>query len=799
MIPGCKVALLASGAVLFLSVPAFAQTSMPATPPASTTTPPGNPSDASGAVAASQPTGDGTQSSTGTRTGLEEIVVTATRRTVDLQRVTATVEAVPANTLKAYNITAVTQLPSLVSGLVVTSSGGNNVYLRGIGSPSTGFNEAQTATYIDGLYLANPTAGITSFNNVDRIEVLKGPQGTLYGRNVTGGLISVTTRDPSEKPRVDASIGYGNYDTLTANLYGSAPVTDNLAVNVAVFHQKQGKGWSTNLFTGADVQKLTETGVEAKAQWRPHEGLKITASFIYDYNNRNTGYAAEVYPGTLGNDGTPYLGRYRFVSRLDPSAPTKLYVGTLKVEQDLGFATLMGLTGYQTSTALVTFPGGLPNLGQPFAGQSGTYINFFEHNKTFSQEFQLTSKPSSSRFDWVAGAFYYDDHTELRLDTYNTCVNNVCAPNFIPTSNDGYPSTLSGSVYGDGTYRFFKATRLTVGLRYTDERKTLSGQVYSLPGHPNSAPLGPAATATTAGGVYYPGQPFPGFPNGIPTRLHFDRLTYRAVLAQDIGEDLHVYASHNLGFKSGAFNGNVFSNPPVQPELLYATEAGVKSELFNRTLRLNLSYFHYIYKNVQLRSLAPPATPANPFLQNVASEHLDGVDGDFTVVPFRGLTINGSFEYLNGKYADYPGASCITANTKANPNSATAAAMPLVEAPIVTTCNLGGTRIPQAPPVSASLGATYRFDTDVGAFSFSGNDHYTSRYLLYQGADIYQSPHHIIDLSLSWVSVDKHYDVNLFVRNLTKQYTFGSSIVSTSYSVTPGAPRTFGATVGFHY
>ena len=145
--------------------------------------------------------------------GLAEIIVTATRRSTDLQEVPGTILAMPAAALKALNVEDVLDLPAIVPGLIVQASGGNNLYLRGIGSSSTGFNEGQTAVYIDGLYLANPAASITSFNNVERIEVLKGPQGTLYGRNVTGGLISVITKDPSQKATADMTVGYGNYDS----------------------------------------------------------------------------------------------------------------------------------------------------------------------------------------------------------------------------------------------------------------------------------------------------------------------------------------------------------------------------------------------------------------------------------------------------------------------------------------------------------------------------------------------------------------------------------------------------------
>ena len=718
--------------------------------------------------------------------GLQAIVVTATRRSVNLQKVTATVEAVPAVTLKDYNITGVLQLPSLVSGLVVTPAGGNNIYLRGIGSTSTGYNEAQVAVYVDGVYLANPALGIYSFNNIDQIEVLKGPQGTLYGRNVTGGLISVATRDPSATAHVDASVGYANYNTFSANFYGTAPLTDNLAANIAVFHQKQSDGWSTNVFNGQSDQKSEETGVETKLAWKPAPATKVLASLIYDYNNRDTGLSYEVYPGTVGTDGTPYLGQYRNTSRIQSSAPFRAYIGSVKISQDFAFAKLLSTTAYQNSRSTVTFQAGLPILGQPVAGEGATYDVFYETSKTWSQELQLTSNSAGSRLDWVAGLFYYNDQDLLQLSSYNTCVGAVCAPGFTPNTNTGLPTTKSYSGYGDLTYRFFSATRFTAGLRYTDETKNLSGLVTPYPGQPNSVATLPAGT------VLYPGQPFAGFPNGIPTRLHFDKLTYRFVLAQDLTDQIHAYVSHNLGFKSGAFNANSFTNPPVKPELLYATEAGLKSELFDHHLRLNLAYFHYNYQDVQVRSQAAPALPGVPILENAAREKMDGVDGDFSFTPLSGLVLNGSFEFLRAKYADFPGASCVTPGTKVV-NGVT------IGKPTTVICNLAGYDVPFAAPFSASIGLVYTLNTSVGKFAFSANDHYNSRYSMVADASMYQNKHHIVDLSLNWAEPAKRYDVNLFVRNLTKQYVYAVATESSNFTVVPGAPRTFGIMVGTHF
>ena len=526
--------------------------------------------------------------------GVTEVVVTATRRSVDLQKVAGTVEALPAATLKAFDVTSVLQLPDLTPGLNVVPSGGNNIYIRGIGSASTGYNEAQVAVYVDGLYLPSPASGLYSFNNIEQIEVLKGPQGTLYGRNATAGLISITTRDPDKRPRLDASVSVGNYDTTMENFYGSLPLTDTLAANLAVFHNEQDRGWGVNVFTGHRDDKGNETGVESKLQWTPSSNTKVTLSFIFDNSNQDYGFAYEEYPGTLANDGTPYLGKYRASDRIDPRSPFTSYAGSLKIQQDIGFANLMSLTGYQTSNETTLFPGPSPDAGLLGPGEGVTIDNFVENNRTWSQELQITSKPSKSRLDWVGGFFYYHDITEEALSSFPICTGTTAASCSagLPMTSAGYPTTISYSGYADATFRILEGTHVTGGLRYTDETKGLSGSVTPLAGRPDSVSSLPGSPTAAVEGlgqtVFYPGQAYtisvngvPTVEPGIPTSEHFTKLTFRGVLAQDFGPNIHSYISFNRGFKSGAYNANLFSNPPVQPEVLDDYEGGIKTELFN--------------------------------------------------------------------------------------------------------------------------------------------------------------------------------------------------------------------------
>ena len=715
--------------------------------------------------------------------GLDEVVVTSTRRATSLQQVPGVVQSISSTTLTELNIKGTESLGSLVPGLTINRSGGVVPFLRGLGVNNSGYaTEMPIAIYIDGLYLPNSSGGLFSFNNIERIEVLKGPQGTLYGRNSTGGLINIITSEPDGTKSVDASLGYGSYQTVTANFSGSTALADNLFASVSFFHEKQKKGWGRNVFTGNENMKSEETAVQAKLVYKPAAGTKITLTGIYDYNNSDKGLVQAIFPGSIGVDGTPYLGEFRSSARRDPSAPYYSSSGALKIEQDLGFASLMSLTGYQTSHQQVMFTqNGIP--GNPVAGQSAVESDIYGKNKTFSQEFQLSSKPSASPFDWILGAFYYHDDTTQRLDNFQTCVGAVCAPG-TPNRITGYPTIRSESVYGDGTYKILPGTRLTLGLRYTKDDKGLTGLAEPLPGLPNSVAALPAST------VFHPGDPYlvAGILQpGIPTSFSQTKPTYRVVLAQDFTKDIHAYVSANRGFRSGTFSAVNFNNPPVRPEILDHYEVGLKSELLDRRLRLNLAAFTYNYTDIQVRSTAPPALPGVPIAINAASARVKGIDADFQLSATNELSFNGGFEYLYAKYISFPGGTCSTPR-------------PLPAVGVVTvSCNLSGFTLINAPKYSATLGVQYRVDTSHGQFALAVNDEYKSSFPLTLDNSLQQAAKHLLNASLTWSPVER-YSVQLYGRNLTDRYYYvGAQTAGTNNIYRAAAPRTVGVNLRYHF
>ncbi len=478
------------------------------------------------------------------------------------------------------------------------------------------------------------------------------------------------------------------------------------------------------------------------------------------------------------------MGKFRNAARNPSYDRQQQYHISLKVEQDLGFAGLTSTTGYVHSrTNLSNVQDGIP--GSPVSGQAAATLQAIGLSRSFSQEVQLASRPSGSRFSWIAGAFYYHDDTMAQANVYGTCIGVVCAGSPIPTRTTGYPLTRSYSGYADGTYNVTKTTKITLGLRYTSDNKTLSGSVVPLPGRPNTPASLPATTVTQ------PGQPFAGSPSGIDTNITNAKLTYRAVISQDLSDGVHSYVSFNRGFKAGGYNPISFTNPPSRPETLDAFEAGIKSELFDRLLRFDIAGFYYNYKDIQLRSTAPPALPGNAILYNAASAHIEGVDVDATLAPMPGLTVNASLEYLHARFADFPGGTC----TSPRPLSAT-----VLGGTSSTPCNLTGYRLPSAPDFSFTLGANYVIDTRRGPIELAVSDGYKSRIYWEPDNRLSQKPYHIVNASVEWTSIDRHYGVQVYARNLTNTYYFvGASVTAGDDVYSPGAPRTVGFTLKYHY
>jgi iron complex outermembrane receptor protein len=692
--------------------------------------------------------------------GLEEIVVTAQRRSESAQNVPISVTAYVPAELQKIGAVQSEDLPFLVAGLNLFPTGASEpIYLRGVGNNNNG---SAVLTFIDGVYYPFQ-AGSIVFNNISSLEVDKGPQGTLFGRNATGGVVQITTKDPSFTPTADVDVGYGNFDTQTGSVYASSGLTDKLAADVAAYYSNQIDGWGRNIATGAQV--FSKKDVNLRSKWIYNLTDSTHIRFIFDYDTSEGSLGTDVRPaahiGSLYNylTGTEeyFAGKYDVDSNYGPYYTTRQLGSNIRVESDLDLFKLVSITSWRDERTSL------------YIDYDGTPIPFFnlyryDNRDAETQEFQIASTDDSA-IKWVGGLYFYNDRGVLQPFGFRGIGGSAVfgAPlgeGFNINAND---RVTSYAVFGQATGSVAPDTHLTLGARYTIDDRYISGYTA------------------------YNTDPVPGSAGAQSTR--FDKPTARVALDHNFTPDALAYVSFNRGFDSGYFNQvstsgfTAAENPVVKPETINAYELGLKSEWFDHLLRANLAAFLYDYTNLQQQVYEGAALVT----VNAAAARIKGIDFDMEVRPISDLTLATSFEYLHAVYTNYPNAPSYSFA----PNGA------LLEAP----GDASGKYIPNAPPLSLNFRASYDLHTVIGVFDSTIAVAYMS-YWYADPSNFYQEPSHsVINASETWTSVDGHNHVTLWGKNLGNTfYDLGVSMLApVGPDGNPGPPRTFGITVGHHF
>ena len=402
---------------------------------------------------------------------ISEIVVTAQRRTERAQDVPISVDTIDANRLTDAHITNALELSQVVPAVNIQyGTGTYTPFIRGIGNPiAVAGNEASVSTYVDGFYIARVFADFLPLEETDRIEVLKGPQGTLFGRNSTGGLINLVTRTPERDPTIEGSVGYGNYGTTTGKVYASTPLGSSSAIGFSAFGEAQDDPWGHNVTTGQDVGRGDKYRVRAKFVSSMTDTTKITLSAGYAHAQDNfTPAGGPAIGTTTGNPpGFPPakylpLGFFDVRGNENPQTRAKSFDSSLRIDQGLGELSLVSLTGYRNSRIFV------------FNDYDYTPLNYFnatlpDKEKQVSEEIQLLSA-AGSRFNWITGLYYL--HLESAYDGAIFSGSEFGGVNAVLY---GAQNTDSYSAYAQGTYEIVPKLKLTLGGRYTSDDVSGSG------------------------------------------------------------------------------------------------------------------------------------------------------------------------------------------------------------------------------------------------------------------------------------------------------------------------------------
>jgi iron complex outermembrane receptor protein len=624
--------------------------------------------------------------------GLAEIVVTAQRRSESLQDVPIAVTAVSGARLEAVGIQTVADLDELTPGLSTPDNNGYfQPHIRGVGTTSEGAGiENPVALYVDGVYIADPPSALFSLNNIDRIEVDKGPQGTLFGRNATGGLIQIITRDPQQTPHLDADVSYGNYDDITSRVYATDGLTSDLSADLAVRYEYQGDGYGHNFYDGSEVGSLPhDLTTRTKFLFEPSSATQVRLTLDYEdrADTRGIYHLGTQYPPTFNNAffGGPYPQGGPYDVNYNAPFQNTLQGGgaALQIKQDLGAVALESITAFRKSVYF--FSADLDFTPLPIL-----YTVAHQHDEQLSQEIHISNN-TPGKLSWTTGLYYFyskDGWDPFDIGFGPTPVSPIPGvPVVSGTSNQQFTNSAAG--YGQATYEVIQDTNLTLGGRYTYERKTVDG-----------------AGTTFVDGTPVAVTPYPTPGLGIPPSTDFHNFSYRGALDHKFTSTLMAYMSYSTGYKSGGYNLAAGVNPPYQPETIKASEVGVKSEFFDRRLRLNVSGFNYLYDNIQVGE----ALGDTEVIVNGAKAKMYGGDIDGELVVVRGLTLNGGFSYIHDRFLDYPNANFIIP---------VGVCVPAFGGGCVGSA--AGKELPYTPTTSWNLGGEYKWELPMGAITFNVN------------------------------------------------------------------------------
>ncbi len=687
---------------------------------------------------------------------IESVTVTAERRSENVQRVPLTINAFSGEDLNEAGVKNSLDLQNKTPGFVIkTNSAFGQPYVRGIGSDLVSVSsDSSVATFVDDVYQARPVGSIQNFYDIDRVEVVKGPQSTLFGRNVTGGAVRIFSKTPGDTFSVDGDALYGNYNQIRVRGAVNVPLSDTVAVRFAGMSTTR-DGYSKNDYLGIDTDTQNVQAGRASLAWNPSDDLSLTVIADYSRQRDSNGLANWPDPTCCVNYGIVLGGTVpsdpRHVMHDDKDfAHATSYGISGKLVWDTGMGTFTSITGYRR----VWLREGLDLDGTevPFANDYPVL-----RSRTLTQDIQFAS-PESDVFDWVIGANY------LNESGYQELV--IGIPFFGATSEPGADVTTNAyAAYAQGTYHFTDKLKFTVGLRYSYE--TRQQNYLEVDTDPLGALFPPGVTIIAA-----------------KQADNWNSLTPSFTLNYQATEDLMLYASASEGFKAGGFNSTAFQ-PAFSPEKLWAFEIGEKGMFLDGRLQLNTSAYWYNYKDIQVNTLAPGAPPgAFPIVINAASATIRGVDLSVIFAPVDGLKLEANGGYLDAAFEDF--ISIDPNNPLANPDH-------------------HGKQMPQAPKLSLNLAASYTFDlSGTGDLTLRGEMHHQTKVYFNSFTDdiTSQKPYTVFNARAQLDLEGSNWYVAVFGNNLTDELYAQTKIrqdplVGLLNQWAP--PRTYGVEVGAHF
>lgn len=772
--------------------------------------------------------------------GLEEIVVTAQRREQSLQDVPMAISAVSGDTLRDAGANGIDGLAAMIPSLATVANNqplAQSYRIRGLGTdPNIPTFEPSVALFIDGVYMPRTGLGVDDLVDIARIEVLKGPQSTLYGKNATAGVISVVSARPASEfggsAEASLSVIEGGRNAVAKRFAGSitGPLGDRVRVRLTGVYYDAGPSFR-NLTAGAEqpneMQRYALRGqIEFDVSDKVTINLTAARSEVLANNSTNSDWTRGVAPEpSFVLDNNPALNaRFgvsacpdnnpanRIICTTDPNRSDSTFdTASATITADLGMATLTSITGWSQykSSLLAT---DIDQVSLPLFTFRDT-----QQGESFSQELRLVS-PTGGAFEWLLGGYYLDTTFE-RGDRGRTAMFEIqqAAPLFsIPgapsplivygqNGDKGYLDSRSNSKYfalfGQATWRFSDLFALTGGLRWHTETKkaSINNRAVFTP-NPN-LPVGhPLAGLNFLTAVLVPAATFPaGVPiNGALPNVKDDGFTWNVTANFTPNDDTLIYASYARGTKFGGHNIGFGNAVPAQrgfgAEKVDNFELGGKFDLADRRARIAVSLFRSDYTNYQNAGFVGLQYLVN----NADKVRVSGVEAEGTFRLAQGLTVNLGAAYIDAKFRKYTGGACWFGRAPdANPTSTGA----------FTSCDLSGHQLPLAPKWRMTGGLQYEHSVRAGELyvrtdiNWQGKANTNTASLDPRNM---QGAYALVNARLG-VRFDNGLDLSLWATNLTDKTVVNQSGVLSFFGTTSGyqnylgAPRQYGLTARFGF
>jgi iron complex outermembrane receptor protein len=708
--------------------------------------------------------------------GLEEVTVTARRREETIQDVPIAVSAFSAERIENAGAPDITWLQQTTPNLTLQVARGTNstliAFIRGIGQqdPLWGF-EPGVGLYVDDVWIARPQGAVLDIYDIDRIEVLRGPQGTLYGRNTIGGAIKYVTRPLGHDARLDTKYTLGTYNETDFLASGVLPLGDKLSLGASAAIYRH-DGYGDNKFTGRNNAYAKDVDAyRVNGEWTPSDvvNVRLAADWVIDNS-----------PAKHGHREIPGAGLTAGEVVLPDVYDTRAGIGSANLVRTQGVALTVGWNINDTLT--------FKSISAYRSGRTNTLIDFdsspqigldvpgrYKDNQT-TQEFQLLLE--GDKLQGVAGLYYLDAMASGEFDTIVGILNTTIA-------TSGEVDTKSYAGFVDLSYSFTDRLKASLGGRYTSDKRT--GTVYRQNFTGIRSPLFGNDAAV-------PGLLRTDYTN----ERTFDKFTPRASVSFDVMDTLTTYLSYSEGFKSGGFDmrGDAVLTPATvdgyDPESVKSYEFGLKGSAFNDRVSYNLALFYSDYTDQQITRQEPaPGGSVASFVDNAGASTIKGVELEGAFVLTDDLSLTYGVGYTDAKFDKYE-----TYTVVANPNPPPATTQVLVDladlAHFQNTPEWNG---------NLSLAWSHRMAAGLGALSGSITGSYRDKYYMFEFPrpliDQNESVT-LLDASLGWTSANDHFRVQLVGRNLTdERYKIGGYDFYTGQSA--GTQIAFGNTVNSFY